>query len=297
MSYTSDSADQIVRYSLEGTEVALKLSGLAAKNFAIFAYAVLQDHEKTSGKTKLTKLLKRQKPLKFFTMPEDRMPEFTKEARRHGLLFVPMRDKTRPRTVEITVLAQDAAKVNRIMDRMCLDFVKAGVGDAVPEQPTEKEASAPIETPVQTETVETEQGTVEFVVGDFEDAFGIDKGDDANFTQGPAGEPSVDQPEKSIPSEPSSPSKSSSPMPSAGDKAEEPVQFEPHTTSSGSTPTRIPEYTYVPDAAPEANRHSVLDELRAIQRGLKERAERIKQQRTKPAPQRARSRKKKAKGR
>lgn len=43
MSYTSEPADQIVRYSLEGTEVALKLSGAAAKNFAIFAYTKESD--------------------------------------------------------------------------------------------------------------------------------------------------------------------------------------------------------------------------------------------------------------
>ena len=32
MNYGGDAADQIVRYSLEGTEVALKLTGEAAKS-------------------------------------------------------------------------------------------------------------------------------------------------------------------------------------------------------------------------------------------------------------------------
>lgn len=40
MNYGSDPADQIVRISLEGTEMVLKLSGLAAKNFALFVYAL-----------------------------------------------------------------------------------------------------------------------------------------------------------------------------------------------------------------------------------------------------------------
>ena len=296
MSYTSDPADQIVRYSLEGTEIALKLSGLAAKNFAMFAYAVLKDQKKTRGKTRLVRMLKEQKPLKFFTVPAHRMREFAKEAKRHGLLFVPMRDKLHPNVVEITILAQDAAKVNRIMDRMCLDFVKAGVGDAVPEQTAKVDPSAP----VQTETVETEQGKVEFVVGDFEDAFGIDKGDDGNFMQGPAGEPSADQPEKPIPSEPFSPSSDYSPMPSVGDKAEEPDLFDFSSFDSLFPPTQFTEAEAEPvheEKSPRPSRPSVLDELRAIQRDLKERAERIKQQRAKPAPQRARSRKKKAKGR
>ena len=255
MSYTSDPADQIVRYSLEGTEVALKLTGAAAKNFAIFAYTVLKDQKKTRGKTNLVRMLKEGKPLKFFTIPEDRMREFAQEARRHGLLFVPMRDKHRPDVIEIAVFAQDAAKVNRIMDRLCLDFVKAAAGEAVPELTQDKAA-------VQTETVETPDGKVEFVVGGFEDDFGLAGEDTGNFTKGPADDPSAGPQENLSPSELSSPSKSSSQTPSEKDKAD------------------------------RSARPSVLDELRAIQRELKEQADRIRQERTKPARQRTRTRKK-----
>lgn len=49
MNYGGDAADQIVRYSLEGTEVALKLTGEAAKNFAVFAAAVLRDQKVQKG--------------------------------------------------------------------------------------------------------------------------------------------------------------------------------------------------------------------------------------------------------
>ena len=37
MNYGSEPADQLVRYSLEGAEFALHISGTAAKNFFIFA--------------------------------------------------------------------------------------------------------------------------------------------------------------------------------------------------------------------------------------------------------------------
>lgn len=33
--------------------MALRLSGMAAKNFALFVYAVLKDQKKTHGKTRL----------------------------------------------------------------------------------------------------------------------------------------------------------------------------------------------------------------------------------------------------
>ena len=38
--------------------MALKLSGMAAKNFALFVYAVLKDQKKTHGKTRLVRMLK-----------------------------------------------------------------------------------------------------------------------------------------------------------------------------------------------------------------------------------------------
>lgn len=96
MNYGSEPADQIVRYSLEGAEFALRISGTAAKNFFIFAQAVLHDSKKTHGKTHLIRLLKEQKPLKFFTVDKDRMHDFARAAKAHGLLFCPIRDKMDP---------------------------------------------------------------------------------------------------------------------------------------------------------------------------------------------------------
>ena len=144
MNLGSDPADQVVRYTLEGTEFALRISGTAAKNFAIFAAAVLRDQKKTRGKTNLTRLLREGKPLKFFSVSADRMREFAQEAKRHGLLFVPMRDRNDPNHIEIAIWADDAAKVERIIERMQLDVVETGeaeiMSDVTPEQPTEHPA-------------------------------------------------------------------------------------------------------------------------------------------------------------
>lgn len=90
MNYGAEPADQVVRYTLEGTEFALKISGTAAKNFAVFALAVLRDQKKTHGKTKLVRLLREGKPLKFFSVPTDQMRDFSKAAKSHGLLYVPI---------------------------------------------------------------------------------------------------------------------------------------------------------------------------------------------------------------
>lgn len=156
MNYGAEPADQVVRYSLEGTEVALRLSGSVAITFAKFVAAVLQDQKKTHGKTRLVRLLREGKPLKFFSVEKERMREFAHEAKMHGLLFVPMRDKTDPDHIEIAILADDASKVNRIFDRLQLDVVDAGMAEAVDEVAQDMEA-VPAET---TDTPQKEETPV-----------------------------------------------------------------------------------------------------------------------------------------
>ena len=46
MNNSGDAAEQVIRLSLEGTEVALKLTGSAAKNIAAAIYAVLKNRDK-----------------------------------------------------------------------------------------------------------------------------------------------------------------------------------------------------------------------------------------------------------
>ena len=166
--------------------MALKLSGMAAKNFALFVYAVLKDQKKTHGKTRLVRMLKEQRPFKFFNVPTENMKEFAKEAKVHGLLYVPIRNKKKADRIEVVVFADDASKIQRIFDNLGLDAVKAQAGEATIEKVQEQEKQAPTG-PSKTETVKTEQGEVEFEVGGFEDDFNIGPAQQdaaANFTSG-----------------------------------------------------------------------------------------------------------------
>lgn len=230
MNYGSDPADQIVRFSLDGTEMVLKLSGLAAKNFALFVYAILNDQQKVRGKTKLVRMLKERRPFKFFTVPEDRMKEFAKEAKDHGLLYTAIRNKQRPGQLELVVFADDATKVNRILDNMGLDFVKAQSGEARFEEPEkelhkqEPEKEVPVnELPTETQTVQTPDGAVDFEVGAAEEALNFTgegevqkEQEPGNFT--PGGEKTDAVPAEGNPSEPSSPSNGSSSEASGDEK-------------------------------------------------------------------------------
>ncbi len=129
MNYGGDAADQIVRYSLEGTEVAFKLTGEAAKSFAVFAAAVLKDQKKNAWQNEPHPFAAGGKPLKFFVVPEERMKEFAVEANARGLLFVPVKDKTKEDgKIEIAVWAEDAAKVNRVLEKMERGLSAGGYG-------------------------------------------------------------------------------------------------------------------------------------------------------------------------
>lgn len=72
------------------------------------------------------RLLREGKPLKFFSVPTDQMRDFSKAAKSHGLLYVPIRDRSDPDNIEIAVWAEDAAKVNRVIDKLQLDVVDTG---------------------------------------------------------------------------------------------------------------------------------------------------------------------------
>ena len=109
MNYGAEPADQVVRYSLEGMEYSLKITGNVAKHVAIFIAAALKDQKKTRGKTRLTRMLKEQRPMKFFTVPGDRLKEFAKEAKARGILYVVIKDKVNPDQTEVMVFADDAA--------------------------------------------------------------------------------------------------------------------------------------------------------------------------------------------
>ena len=46
MNTAGDAADQVVRYSLEAGEVALKLTGEGAKELAVLLYTILKEEKK-----------------------------------------------------------------------------------------------------------------------------------------------------------------------------------------------------------------------------------------------------------
>ncbi|MBR6624380.1 MAG: PcfB family protein [Ruminococcus sp.] len=143
MNNGGDAAEQIVRLSLEGMEVAVKLSGSAVKNLAVILAAVLKQEQKTKGKARLTSMIRSGKELKVFTLQGKDLKKFTQEAKRYGVLYCVLKDKEQDelKPVDIIVRAEDAAKIQRIVERFELGKVdKATIvtesGEQVTENPT-----------------------------------------------------------------------------------------------------------------------------------------------------------------
>ena len=130
MNTSGEAADQVVRMSLEVGEAALKISGEGAKQLAVLLYAVLQDQNKSmgksKGKTRLETLVRTGKPLKVFSVKESDLKKFAKEAKRYGILYCAIRNpkENKDGMVDIMVKEEDAPRINRIVERFKLSAVE-----------------------------------------------------------------------------------------------------------------------------------------------------------------------------
>ena len=119
MSTNGETADMVVRESIQITESAVKLAGLGAKNLAALLVAVAKDNPKLSGKTGLKRLIQDGEELAIFSVKQEDLRGFQMESKRYGVLFYPIINRVeKTGTVEIMAKAKDAKQINRIFERM-----------------------------------------------------------------------------------------------------------------------------------------------------------------------------------
>ena len=124
MNTSGEAADQIVRMSLNGVEVAAKITGAGAKQLAVMLYAIMKDQKKTKGKMRLESMLRSGKELKVFAVKKEDLQKFTAEAKTYGVLYCVLRDKNGNDGLnDIMVRSEDASKINRIFERFKLAVV------------------------------------------------------------------------------------------------------------------------------------------------------------------------------
>lgn len=116
-----EAADQMVSYAFKGGEVVLRLSGSAAKNLAVYLANMLKEGGPSKGKTTLKRMIADGSPLTVQRIKVDEIPYFNEMAKKYGVMFVAIRDKQRADgTCDIMFRADDAARVNRIFDRLAI---------------------------------------------------------------------------------------------------------------------------------------------------------------------------------
>ena len=123
MSVSGDSAEQVVRLTLEGFEVIAKLTGTGAKNIAALLYTIMKDQKQTKGKTRINNMLKSGKSLKIFSVKQEDLKIFSQEAKRYGILYTALVDRKHKNIdgmVDIMVRDEDAPRINRIVERFKL---------------------------------------------------------------------------------------------------------------------------------------------------------------------------------
>lgn len=117
---TSDSADELVKICIDGTDRILRIAGVGAKNIAMMLIAMSKEMKQTKGKTRLTNMLKTGKPLSIFTIKAEDLKKFSQEAKRYGVLYCALANKKNSKIdgmVDIMVRDEDASKLNRIAKR------------------------------------------------------------------------------------------------------------------------------------------------------------------------------------
>ena len=121
MSTESESAEQVVRLSLEGFEVVAKLCGSMAKNFGVMLYAMSKDTNKVSkGRVRLSRMLKDGSDLTMFSIKKESYQDFKKEAKKYRIAYSAIfnkNEKTSDGLIDLVVREQDARRVNRVVER------------------------------------------------------------------------------------------------------------------------------------------------------------------------------------
>ena len=121
MAIENETADQVVRMVLQGSEVVLRLSGEAGLRIASMIYNALKGDLTTKGKATLWEFLKSGKDQKLFRIPDEYLKAFTTASKKFGFPFVILKDKgNKDGLTDILVYASDASKVNRVIENFNL---------------------------------------------------------------------------------------------------------------------------------------------------------------------------------
>ncbi|MBQ7670811.1 MAG: PcfB family protein [Clostridia bacterium] len=128
MNTSAEAADQVVRMSLNGAEVALKITGKGAERAAVLIYKALKDaaneSKRTKGAIRLANLARSGKKLDVSEILNTDLKKFCTEAKKYGIVYTVLKDRNRDDGfTEVMYKSEDREKLNRIFERMSMATV------------------------------------------------------------------------------------------------------------------------------------------------------------------------------
>lgn len=132
---SAETADLVVKESLQATESAAKLLGSGIKNVAALLLAMAKDDYKVVGKTNSKRLARDPSPAEVLRIRKEDMGQFQKFAKEFGILFFFAQKKGNQSGYVNVVSTQNyAAQLNAVMEAM---------GYPIPQQTQVQEEEAP----------------------------------------------------------------------------------------------------------------------------------------------------------
>jgi len=114
-----EAADQLVRMMLSGSEVAIRLSGSAAKELLALTMALGKQNKQLSGKVNMAKMLRQTRDLRLFPMTPQQYKAFKKHAKKQKLLFSAIKDKSDSgKLIDVVMPVTELDRANMIFERI-----------------------------------------------------------------------------------------------------------------------------------------------------------------------------------
>lgn len=139
-----EAADQMVRMMLSTGEVAIRLSGAAAKNLLALTMALAKDHKKLSGKVNMAKMLRETRDLRLFPMTPEQYKTFKRKAGKQKLLYSAILDQDgKGKLVDVVMPVTELDRANLIFERILYTPQQAQTSSEKQDTPTAEQPSAP----------------------------------------------------------------------------------------------------------------------------------------------------------
>lgn len=118
---SGDTADEVVRLALSGTEITLRLAASATKNLAMLTLVLGKNHKKLSGKTNLRKMLKETREIQTISLTPEQYKLFQKRAAKYKILYATIKDKQDTgQNIDILMPVTELSRANLLMERIGL---------------------------------------------------------------------------------------------------------------------------------------------------------------------------------